>query len=95
LSKYDTLLPMPIIQAAKKDLRKSARRRAHNLLYINKFKKTRTQIRKLVQAKKQEEAKKLLSSFYQVLDKGMKENVFKKNTAARYKSRMTKMVNKK
>lgn len=88
------LRTVPTIRAAKKDLRKSEKRRVHNLTYINKFKKIRTQIRKLLKDKKGEDAKKLLPSLYKVLDKGVKESVFKKNTASRYKSRITKSLSR-
>jgi len=86
---------MPITSSAQKALRQSLKKKKHNLSYINKFKKLRTQVKKLVAGKKKEEAKKLLPSIYKVLDKGAKEKVFKKNTSSRYKSRLTLMLNKK
>jgi len=51
-------------------------------------------VRGLVLEKKIEEAKKLLPEVYKILDKGAKVGVIKKNTAARKKSRITKLVNK-
>lgn len=85
---------MPITKSAKKALRQSVKKRKHNLSYIIKFKKIRTQIKHLIAGKKNEEAKKLLPSLYKILDKGAKEKVYKKNTASRYKSRLTKLINR-
>jgi len=48
----------------------------------------------LVLEKKIEEAKKLLPQVYKILDKSAKVGIIKKNTAARKKSRITKLVNK-
>ena len=39
-----------------------------------------------------EEVKKLLPQVYKVLDKAAKERIIKKNTAARKKSRITKLI---
>lgn len=83
---------MAILRSAKKALRQSLRRRAHNLVYKNKIKSLTKEVRKLVLAKKIEEAKKLLPAIYKVLDKAAKENVIKKNTASRKKSRITKFL---
>lgn len=82
----------PITKSAKKALRQSLRKRAHNLFYKNKIKALFKEVRGLVLKKKIEEAKKLLPSLYKVLDKAAKEKVIKKNTAARKKSRITKLI---
>jgi small subunit ribosomal protein S20 len=50
------------------------------------------EIRILGLEKKAEEAKKLLPQVYKILDKSAKENIIKKNTASRKKSRITKMI---
>jgi len=44
--------------------------------------------------KKSEEAKKLLPQVYKLLDKAAKTGLIKKNTVARKKSRITKLINK-
>ena len=85
---------MPIKKSAKKDLRQNARHRKVNDLYRNKMKDALKQARTLVLEKKIEEAKKLLPSIYKIVDKSAKVNVIKKNTAARKKARITKLVNK-
>jgi len=82
----------PITKSAKKALRQSLRKRAHNLFYKNKIKALFKEVRNLVSEKKIEEAKKLLPSIYKILDKEAKEKVIKKNTADRKKSRITKLI---
>jgi len=48
----------------------------------------------LTSQKKSEEAKKLLPQVYKLLDKAAKTGLIKKNTVARKKSRITKLINK-
>lgn len=85
---------MPITKSAKKALRQSLKRRDRNLLYKNKMKIPIKEVKKLVFQKKIEEAKKLLPKIYKALDKAGKVGVIKLRTAARKKSRITKLVNK-
>lgn len=85
---------MPITKSAKKALRQNIRRRRGNLVYKKKMKDLIKEARTLVLEKKIEEAKKLLPQVYKILDKSAKVGVIKKNTAARNKSRITKLVNK-
>ncbi len=85
---------MPIKQAAKKALRQSFKHQERNLTYHNKIKDLIKKVRNLVSQKKTNEAKALLSETYQALDKAAKVGVIKKNTAARKKSRITKLISK-
>ena len=85
---------MPITKSAKKALRQNLRRKAGNLQYKSKMKNLIKQTRKLVAGKKIEDAKSLLPQVYKILDKAAKVGVIKKNTAARKKSRITKMIRK-
>lgn len=85
---------MPITKSAKKALRQNERRRKRNLLYKNKIKDLRKKIRKLVEEKKFKDAKSLLPLYYKIVDKAAKENVIKKNTASRKKSRIVKFISK-
>jgi len=48
----------------------------------------------LVSQNKIKEAKNLLPQVYKTLDKAAKVGVIKKNTAARKKSRLTKLINR-
>ena len=85
---------MPITKSAKKALRHNIKRRKGNLVYKKKMKDLIKEVRSLVLEKKIEEAKKLLPQVYKILDKSAKVGIIKKNTAARKKSRITKLVNK-
>lgn len=83
---------MPITKSAKKAWRQSLKRQARNLVYKKKIKNLLKEVRGLIFQKKIEEAKKLLPSLCKILDKAAKEKVIKKNTAARKKSRITKLI---
>ncbi len=85
---------MPILDAAKKAVRQNKRRKALNLQYKKKMKEPIKEFKKLLAEKKTGEAKKLLPQIYKALDKSAKHGTIKKNTAARKKSRLTRMVNK-
>lgn len=83
---------MPIIKSAKKALRKSVRRKARNLQRTKKIKNLLKEVKKLVALKKYDEAGKLLPQAYKFLDKAAKTGLMKKNTAARNKSVVAKLV---
>lgn len=85
---------MPITASAKKALRQSRRRQVRNLKRKEAFRDALKKIKKLLAEKKVEEAKKLIPLAYKALDKAAKTNVIKKNTAARKKSRLMKLVKK-
>lgn len=84
---------MPVTKSAKKALRQNIKRRLRNLTYKKKIKTLLKQIREFVREKKIKEARELLPQAYKALDKAAKENVIKKNTASRKKSRITKLIN--
>jgi len=85
---------MAIKKSAKKAIRQSLKRRAINLIYKRKIKNLLKEIKNLLSQKKIEEAKSLLPQIYKILDKAAKVGIIKKNTAARKKSRITKLINK-
>ena len=85
---------MPITKSAKKALRQSLKRKAKNIQQRTKIKRLLKQIRSSVAQKKTEEAKKLLPQVYKILDKAGKTGLIKKNTAARKKSRITKLISR-
>lgn len=85
---------MPVTQSAKKALRQNVKRRARNLVYKNKIKSLMKKARALVGEKKMKEANELMPQIYQALDKAAKVGVIKKNAAARTKSRITKLINR-
>lgn len=82
---------MPITQSAKKALRHSARKRVFNLRRRREMKGAMRSVRKLLSLGQGQEAAKLLPAAYQAIDKAAKRGVIKKNTAARYKSRLTSL----
>lgn len=84
---------MPTTQSAKKRHRQSEKL---NLLNASFKSKLRTHRRKLLHAigdEKRDEAQNLLRSLVSLYDKGVKKGMYKANTAARQKSRLTKRVN--
>ena len=83
---------MPIKKSAKKALRQSKKRKKLNLARMNKMKQLIKKIRKLCLENKKEEAKKLLPEVYQAIDKAAKRGMIKKNTAARKKSKVTRLA---
>ena len=84
---------MPIIQSAKKALRSSARKRVFNLRRARTLKTSVKEVRELA-ATKTQEAQAKLPSAYQAIDKAVKRGLIKNNTAARKKSRLSKLVKK-
>ncbi|MGC9031422.1 MAG: 30S ribosomal protein S20 [Minisyncoccia bacterium] len=86
---------MPIKKSAKKELRKNEKRRIRNLFWKRKIKNLEKEIKNLVLENKIEEAKKILPEFYKIIDKAAKNNVLKKNTASRKKSKIVKLINSK
>ncbi|OHA73907.1 MAG: 30S ribosomal protein S20 [Candidatus Wildermuthbacteria bacterium RIFCSPLOWO2_02_FULL_47_9c] len=85
---------MPITKSAKKALRQSIKRKARNLKRKAAFKALIKQEKKLLEQKNVEEAQKLLPQLYKALDKAALKGVLKPNTAARKKSRLTKLLQK-
>jgi small subunit ribosomal protein S20 len=83
---------MPITTSAKKALRQNRTRRARNITKKENYKKAVAGYRKLVLAKKIEEARKMLPAVFKVLDKAAKTHVIAKNKASRLKSRLAKLV---
>lgn len=83
---------MPITSSAKKALRASKRKQVFNLRRKEAMKDTIKQYKKLITAKKPDEAKKMLPALQKAIDKAVKRGVIKKNNAARKKSRLMKKL---
>ncbi|OGI83878.1 hypothetical protein A2997_00450 [Candidatus Nomurabacteria bacterium RIFCSPLOWO2_01_FULL_36_10b] len=82
---------MPILLSAKKNLRKSARRRIMN----DKRRRTmREQIKSITLIKDARTAKENFPRVMQAIDKAAKMGVIKKHTASRKKSRISAMIKK-
>lgn len=84
---------MPIKVNAKKALRQSVKRARRNLLVTAEIHSLRVKGRKLIDDKKKKEAVELARLVAKKIDKAVTKGVMKKNTAARWKSRLMKKVN--
>ena len=82
---------MPITQSAKKAIRGSLRKKAHNDRRNRAMKEVIKKIEKIVKTDKAQ-AVKMLASAFQAIDKAAKGGVIKKNNAARKKSRLSRIV---
>lgn len=85
---------MAITSSAKKAIRASARKRVFNVRRKNAIVDVVKKIKRLIKEKKTKEAQTLLPLAYQAIDKALKTKYLKKNTAARKKSRLAKLINK-
>jgi len=85
---------MPITSSAKKALRVSKKKKVFNVRRENAMNSAVKKVKKLIKENKAKEAEKLLPEAYKAIDKAFKIKLIKKNSAARYKSRLTKAVNK-
>ena len=85
---------MPITKSAKQSIKKNSRNRKPNLRRMTVFKKTKKEFLKLIENGKIDEAKKMESQLYKILDKAAKTNLMKKNKTSREKSRLTKKLKK-
>jgi small subunit ribosomal protein S20 len=83
---------MPITSSAKKALRASKKKKVFNLRRKNEMQDVIKQYKKLVAAKKTDEAQKMIPRLQQVIDKAKKRGLIKKNTASRKKSRLIKTI---
>lgn len=84
---------MPILPNAKKALRQSDRRASRNKLILDEVTSLRRHLKVAIKEKKVEEAKKLVQTLGQKMDKTVSKKILKANTIARLKSRMATAVN--
>lgn len=82
---------MPITKSAVKAVRSSLRKKAFNDRRKKAMKEIIKKIEKTVK-KDKEEAGKMLSNAFSVIDKACKRGVIKKNNAARKKSRLARIT---
>ena len=79
---------MPQLANAKKALRQSKKRYVRNKLVRAEIDSLRRHFRKMLEEAKFEDAKAMIPALDKKLDKAVTKNVFKKNKAARIKSRL-------
>jgi small subunit ribosomal protein S20 len=80
-------------KSAEKRIRQSEKRRMMNRQARSMMRTAIKKFRTLVTEQKLEEARSLLPSVYGVIDRTAKKGVIHRNTAARYKSRLTHHLN--
>lgn len=85
---------MAITKSAKKAIRSSAKKRVFNLRRTRAVKDSIKEIDKLLKEGKIDEARKLMSKAQKAIDKAVKMNTMKKNTASRKKSRLSAKIKK-
>ena len=85
---------MPITSSAHKALRASKKKRVYNIRRKADIEKNLKEFRKLVTAKDKSAAQKLIPAIYQSLDKAVKTDYLKANTASRTKSRVMAALKK-
>jgi len=86
------VIELPQRKAGIIDLRKTRRRRLHNLDIKTDLKKTVKKFLVSVNEDKKDEARQQLQTVYKKLDKAAKRNVIHPNTASRRKSRFGKLA---
>ena len=79
--------------SALKRYKQSQKRRLINATNTNRLKTQMKKLKAAIAGKKTADAKALLPQTFSLIDKSVKKGAIKKNTAARYKSRLTKSVN--
>ena len=83
---------MPQRRTAIKDLRKNRTKHLQNLDIKSDLKKATKQFMACVESKNKKEAESLINLLYKKLDKAAKRKIFHKNTAARRKSRISRLL---
>ncbi len=83
---------MPILKAAKKYVKVTARKNAFNRKRKNDMKKAVREVNDAVDAKDKTKAEKIYPKAQKAIDKAMKRGVLKKNTAARRKSTLVRKI---
>lgn len=83
---------MPITRSAKKARRQSLRRREVNIARKEKATNAMKSLKKLVLKGDKKAAQAMMATAQQALDKAVKGGVLNKNTAARRKSGLSKLV---
>ncbi len=84
---------MPNIKSAVKRMRQNQRRRQRNRHHLSKMRTEIKRFRRLLVDEKSDEAKERLSQVYSIIDHTAQKGVIHRNTAARYKSRLTSSLN--
>ena len=84
---------MPNVKSAEKRMRQSEGRRENNRRRRSEMRTEIKRFRQLLSDKKVDDAREVLKEVYAVIDRTAQKGVIHSNTAARYKSRLTKALN--
>jgi len=85
---------MPITNQARKAMRRDAQRKVYGLRRKRVMKQMSKEVRDLAIAGNHDDASAKISSAYKAIDKAAKKGVIKKNTAARKKSKLSRLLAK-
>ncbi|MDD3481263.1 MAG: 30S ribosomal protein S20 [Patescibacteria group bacterium] len=85
---------MPVTTSAIKKARQDIRNREQNRVIRDAAKLAVKKVRKLAEAGKKKEAEEALRDAYSKIDKAAKKNIIHKNSAARKKARLSKLLTK-
>jgi len=83
---------MPIIKSAKKRMHQTVKRRARNIATKRSLRAEVKELMSFIDAKDSKKAAESLKKVQSELDKNVKKNILKKNTAARKMAQLTKKV---
>jgi len=81
---------MPNVKSAEKRMRQNVRRRGNNRSRRTEMRTEIKRFRQLLSDKKFDDARDVLKEVYSVIDRTAQKGVIHSNTAARYKSRLSK-----
>lgn len=84
---------MPNIKSAAKRMRQNEERRKINRIYRSRMRRQIKKLHQLMDGNDVEGANSFLREIYSVIDRTVQKGIIHANTAARYKSRLTKHVN--
>jgi small subunit ribosomal protein S20 len=84
---------MPLLKHAIKKVRQDKKHTARNAVYRKLLKKDFKAVIKACETGKKENLTELMKKAFSTIDKAWKKNLMKKNTAARRKSRIARLVN--
>ncbi|GBC82089.1 30S ribosomal protein S20 [bacterium HR10] len=85
---------MPRTKSAKKQLRKNLKRREINRRNLSRLRTYIKKLRRAIEAGDAQLARELLPQTVSIIDKSIQKGVIHRNAAARYKSRLTTLVNR-
>jgi small subunit ribosomal protein S20 len=85
---------MPRTKSAMKQLRKSLKRREINRRNLSRLRTSIKKLRRAIEAGDARLARELLPQTISIIDKSIQKGVIHRNAAARYKSRLTILVNR-